>query len=374
MKIKCERDELVKNIQLTQGILSSQTTLPILSYYLISVQKGDILLISTDLEIGIKSNIKGKVIEEGDVVVPGRKISELIREFPSGEIDISSEENMVSLRCNTTWVKISTLSVEDFPKFPQVGGKEIIIPGKTIKSMLKSTIFAVSREDSRYSLNGIYLLVDNQRVRLVATDGKRLALKEEKKETSLKGELEVIVPLKACNEVRRIVTDADVSLVVGEKQLKIAQEGMCLTTRLIEDEFPNYEEVIPRTFQGRVEIEKEQFQQAIRRALVLTREEGSSVKLSFLPDGSPEGGKEGKKGKMIITTRVPEVGESSEEMSVIYEGPEEEVAFSPQYLLDIIQAIEDENIFIGLNEVEEPVVIRPSNDASYTNVIMPMRR
>jgi len=374
MKFKCEKDELVKIIQLTQGTLSSQTTLPILSYYLISAQKGKIFLISTDLEIGIRCSIKGKILEEGDIVVPGRKISELIREFPSGEIDISSEENMVSLRCNNSWVKINTLSVEDFPKFPQVTGKEVIIKGKTLKSMIRKTLFAVSREDSRYSLNGIYLLIDKEKIRLVATDGKRLALEEEKSGSPLSEKMEVIIPLKACNEMRRMLTDEDTKLIVGEKQLKISQGDTSLTTRLIEDDFPNYEEVIPKGFQSKAEVGREPFQQAVRRAAILTKEEGGPVRLFYLPAGSPGGEKKEGSSKLMITTKVPEVGESAEEVPIKYEGMETEIAFNPEYLLDILQAIESKEVFIGLNESEEPAVIKPTDKGSYMNVIMPMKK
>ena len=361
MRIKSKRNELLKTIQITQGIISPRTTLPILSFFLLQVKVGGISLFSTDLEVGVKCNIVGETIEEGVIALPGRRTSELIREFPEGDIEISSEKNITTIKCAQARVRINSLPPDDFPDFPEIVGQKISIKGSLLKSMIQKTLPAVSKEESRYTLTGIYMLLKGDSIEMVGTDGRRLSLIEEiTGEKDVKQKKDCILPIKTCSELVRIMTDENLVLTLGEKQANFVQKNISLTSRLIEGEFPDYGRVIPKNFQQKLMINRQELIDAVTRAHVLTREKGGSVKFDI------------QKDVMIISTSVAEVGESSEQIPVKHAEKEMQIAFDPEYTLDALKVIDSKEVFLGLNSPKEAALFRPMDNEKFVYVVMPM--
>lgn len=361
MKIKITRDELLKNMQVTQGVVSTRTTLPILSYFLLTAKAGKISLFSTDLEVGVKCNLSGKVIDEGAVALPGKRSLELIREFPAGDVELSSEDNVTAIKCSKARVKINSLPPDDFPGFPEIVGQKVNIKGSLLKDMVQKTGLAVSLDEGRYALTGIYLLLKDNHAEMVGTDGRRMSLIEEEVNIKpAKQNKSCILPIKTCNEMLRIMEDGEIVLTLGEKQANFIQKEISLTSRLIEGEFPDYNRVIPKSFQQKLIINKQELKEAVTRAYVLTKEKGGSVKLDI------------KKDVVTVSSKVAEVGESSEQLPVKHAEKEMQIAFDPEYVLDALKVIDSEEVFLGLNSAKEAALFRPMDNEKFVYVLMPM--
>ena len=361
MRIKSTQNELLKTIQIIQGVISTRTTLPILSYFLLTAKFGNISFFSTDLEVGVKCNVLGETTEEGVIALPGRRVLELIREFPKGEIEISTEKNITTIKSTKARVRINTLPPDDYPVFPDIVGQKINIKGDLLKSMIQKTILAVSREESRYTLTGVYMLIKGDSIEMVGTDGRRLALVEETlADKEVKQKKDCILPIKTCNELLRIMADDELTVTLGEKQANFIQKDISLTSRLIEGEFPDYNKVIPKSFQQKLMVNRQELIDAVTRAFVLTREKGGSVKFDV------------QKGSMIISTKVAEVGESSEEIPIKHGEKEVQIAFDPEYTLDALKVIDSEEVFLGLNSTKEAALFRPMDNEKFVYVLMPM--
>ncbi len=361
MRIKTTQNELFKSLQIIQGVISIRTTLPILSYFLLTAKNGKIFLFSTDLEVGVKCGVSGEAIEEGTIALPGKRVLELIREFPKGEVEISTEKNSAVIKCPRARVRINALPPDDFPDFPEIVGQKINMKGGLLKSMIQKTILAVSKEESRYTLTGVYLLIKGDSVEMVGTDGRRLSLIEELIGVeSAKQKKSCILPIKTCNEIMRIMGDEELSLTLGEKQVNLVQKNISLTSRLIEGEFPDYNKVIPKSFQQKLLINRQELIDAVTRAYVLTKEKGGSVKLDV------------QKDFIVINSKVPEVGESSEQISIKNGEKEMQIAFDPEYTLDALKVIESKEVFLGLNSTKEAALFRPMDNEKFVYILMPM--
>lgn len=361
MRIKTTQNELFKGLQIIQGVISIRTTLPILSYFLLTAKNGKISLFSTDLEVGVKCDVLGEIIEEGVIALPGKRVLELIREFPKGEVEVSTEKNITTIKCAKTRVRINTLPPDDFPDFPEIVGQKVDIKGDLLKSMIQKTVLAVSKEESRYTLTGVYLLVKGDSIEMVGTDGRRLALVEEAIGTeSAKQKKNCILPIKTCNEIMRIIGDEELSLTLGEKQVNLVQKNISLTSRLIEGEFPDYNKVIPKSFQQKLMINRQELIEAVTRAYVLTKEKGGSVRFDV------------QKDSITVSSKVPEVGESSEQIMIKNGEKEMPIAFDPEYLLDALKVIDSKEVFLGLNSTKEAALFRPMDNEKFVYVLMPM--
>lgn len=361
MRIKSTQKDLLKTIQVIQGVISTRTTLPILSSFLLTVKAGKISFFGTDLEVGIKCNLPGEIMEEGVTALPGRRVFELIKEFPPGEVEISQDKNIVILKSSKTRIQLNALPPDDYPVFPEIVGQKVNIKGDLLKSMIQKTVLAVSREESRYTLTGLYVLLKGDSIEMVGTDGRRLSLVEEVIDKSgVKQKKSCILPIKTCNEAVRIMGDEDVSLILGEKQANFIQKDFALTSRLIEGEFPDYNKVIPKNFQQKLMVNREDFVGAVTRAYVLTRDRGGSIKLDV------------QKNSMTISSKVPEVGESSEQITIKNSEKEMQIAFDPEYTLDALKVLDSEEVFLGLNSAKDAALFRPMDNEKFVYVLMPM--
>jgi DNA polymerase-3 subunit beta len=296
-----------------------------------------------------------------------KKLFGIVRELTSLEIDLEvDEKNMCSVRSGASFYKINGLSADEFPPLPKFKeDKKVVLPQETLRSMMKKTSFAISTDESRYVLNGIYLSLKDHKMTMVATDGRRLALVDEEMDVAEKSQGEFIVPAKAVNELNRLLQDkGEVEVRYAENQASFTlrdEKGLSvlIVTKLIEGNYPNYRQVIPAETKERVALVREEFLHALRRAEIMTSEKSNSVKMSF------------GKNKLEITANSPEVGEAKETLAINYKGPDMAIAFNPKYMIDPLNALVNDEVFIELIDELSPGVLKINGPFLY--VVMPMR-
>ncbi len=361
MIFKTSQENLLSGIQIVQNIVSGKATLPILANILLEAKGGKLKLNTTDLDIGISCEIPVDIIEEGAITIPAKRFSDIIRELPSGDITVSvKKNNQVDIEGKQCRFKVTGLPRDEFPKFPEFKDKESIqIEQATLKEMLRLTSFAVSHEESRYVLNGLLLELADNTIRIVATDGRRLAKIEKKLSGTIKKEIAVIIPIKAIQEISRNLQDeGTLSLLVGSNQVLFNINDVLIATRIIEGEFPNYNQVIPKPAKNRVKMNTQEVLSSIRRANLLSTPDFQAVKFEIFQN------------KLVISKSTPDVGESREVIPVEYDGEEMMVGFNPQLLIDFLKNINDEQIHMEILGTDKPAVMRLQD---YLYLALPMR-
>ena len=366
MKISITKDQIISGLQAVQNVVSTRTTLPILSNVLLRAEGDAVEFTATDLDVTVVCKVEAKVTKPGATTLPVKKLFGIVREL-NGEIEIEvDEKNVASLRSGSSFFKIHGLGADEFPPLPQFKDeKKVVLPQENIRGMIKKTSFAVSTDESRYVLNGIFVSLKDGKMTLVATDGRRLALVDEEVEISEKTAGEFIVPAKAINELNRLLQEkGEVEIKFGENQASFAlkQEkdfSTVIITKLIEGNYPNYRQVIPGETKERIALGREELVQALRRAEIMTSEKANSVKLNF------------GKNQLTITANSPEIGEARETIAINYKGKEIAIAFNPRYLIDPLNALANDEVFIELIDELSPGVLKINGPFLY--VVMPMR-
>jgi len=361
MQVNLSKDELFNGIQIVHNIVSSKATLPILANMLLETKKDTLRLYTTDLDIGISCEIPVNIIEDGAITVPAKRFLEVIRELPSGNITIHARKNnQIDIEGQNCRIKLLGLPKEEFPKFPEFKDKEIIrIKQADLKEMLRLTSFAVSHEESRYVLNGVLMEVQKDILRLVATDGRRLAKIEKPLIQNVIKDISVILPLKAVHEINRnLKEEGEMFFVEGTNQMLFDINGIMIATRIIEGDFPNYVQVIPKTTAPKITLNTQEFLAAIRRANLLATPDFQAIKFEIFQD------------KLIVSKTTPDVGESREELKIVYGGPEMMIGLNPQYMIDMLKSINDLSVDIEFLGPDKPCVIRKEN---YLYLALPMR-
>ena len=369
MKIKVSQENLLAGIQTVQNIVSSKTTLPILSNMLIETKTDTAKLNSTDLDIGISCEIPVNTHEEGGITIPVKRFSDIIRELPLGDILITTKKNnQIDIEGENCRFKLMGLPKEEFPKFPEFIDKEIIkVEQQVFKEMLRLTSFAVSHEESRYVLNGLLIEIIEDNICMVATDGRRLAKIKKKIEAPLNKDvmkqhpdgIHVIIPHKAIVEINRNLKESGhVSFLIGTNQILFNIDGILIATRIVEGEFPNYDQVIPKEITPKVKVKTQDLLAAIRRANLLATPDFQAIKFEVFSN------------KLVVSKSTPDVGESREEIPVEYGGAELIVGFNPQFLIDVLKNLETEFIELELLGPDKPGVIRVGD---YLYLALPMR-
>ena len=348
MKIKILKQNFLKNIQHVQNIISSKSSLPILSNILIEAEKNKVTLTSTDLDIGVSSTLETEVEEEGAITIPAKRFNDIIKELPDEDISISTmKNNSMIIKCSKCVFKIIGLPKEEFPKLPEFKDEpSVVIKQNVLKNMISMTHFSMSRDETRYVLNGALFLFKGKKLTIVTTDGKRLSLvkKDIEKDGLNKA---IIVPSKTIYELNRILgDDGDVRIVFSENQVKFDLKNITIISRLIEGDFPNYEQVVPKEPPEKIMIQRSQFLDGIRRAALLTTQDSQSVKFEIL------------KNKIVVSKSSPNIGEVREEMDTVYKGHEITVGFNPNYIMDVLKVMPQDEIALEVFGPDKPAVIR----------------
>ena len=357
----------MNGLQAVQNVVSNRTTLPILSNVLLRAEGDKLELTATDLDVTIACSVEAKVKKPGASTVPVKKLFGIVRELGNGEIDLEvDDKNVCSIRSGASFYKINGLSADEFPPMPKFKeDKKVELPQEKVRGMMKKTSFAISTDESRYVLNGIFISLKDHKMTMVATDGRRLAMVDEEVDVSEKSQGEFIAPAKAVNELNRLLQDkGNVEIRYTDNQasftLKDEKNGSVLiVTKLIEGNYPNYRQVIPTEVKERISLVREEFLHALKRAEIMTSDKSNSVKLTF------------GKNNLAITANSPEVGEARESIAINYKGKEMAIAFNPKYMIDPLNALANDEVFIELIDELSPGVLKINTAFLY--VVMPMR-
>jgi len=367
MKLTISKEQLIQGLQAVQNIVSTRTTLPVLSNVLLRADENRLELTATDLDVSISSAVEASVEKPGAVTLPAKKLFGIIRELPTPQIELDiDEKNNCRILSGSSYYKINGLAAEEFPPFPKFAeNRKIKLGQDKLRSLLRKTSFAISTDESRFVLNGIFFSLKEHKMTLVATDGRRLALAEEEVDLTPGSEGECIVPSKAINELSRLLgTQSEVEIKFNDNQaaFTLTNEKGLLTviiSKLIDGNYPNYKQVIPTETKERIPLVREELLQALRRAEIMTSEKSNSVKLNFT------------KNKLEITANTPDVGEARESMAVNYKANDIAIAFNPTYLMDPLKALDNDEVYLELIDELSPGVVKINGPFLY--VIMPMR-
>ena len=343
MKIKTNKETLVKAAGLIQNVISTKATLPILSNFLMETDKDKVRISATDLDICISFNLPVEVVEEGSITIPAKRFSDIVRDLPVEDINIKvNENNSISIKTQRCFFKLSGLSKDEFPKLPKILEEErIVISQSVLKTMLNLTAFAVSNDETRHVLNGILFSVNDKQIKMVSTDGRRLAVIDQELSVSSKFKRDVIVSLKAIKELLRNLKDTgDTTILFSENQISFKVNDVTIISRLIEGQFPSYEKVIPAETNNKIVVDKKRFLDATKRVSNLTSPNSLAIKISVFKD------------KLIFSKSTPDVGESKEEIDIDYKGVDIAIGFNPQYLIDVLRSVEDNVINFELTNEE----------------------
>jgi DNA polymerase-3 subunit beta len=362
MKFSVSKEKLLAGLQTVQNVVSTRTTLPILSNVLLQAEGDQLRLTTTDLDVGVSGAITAQIEKPGATTLPARRLFNIVRELPAAEIIVEVDsKNVASIRCGQSFFKILGLPEEEFPPLPkQTDARTFTIGQQLLRDALKKTAYAISTDETRYVLNGILFSFKENKLTLVATDGRRLALVDLEVEFPRSQEVDIIVPTKAVTELGRLLGDeGDVRLSVEENQIAFQIGDTLLASKLIEGNYPNYRQVIPGEAKERVTLERELFLNAVHRVALLSSEKSNSVKLVFT------------KNNIEIAANTPDVGEARESLAVAYKGREFSIAFNPEFLQAPLRVLTNEEVYLDMIDEMSPGVIKIQSPFLY--VLMPMR-
>lgn len=374
MKVRIGRDELLTGLQRVQGVVEKRNTMPILSNILLEAKQEGVEIIATDLEIGMRGFYKATVQNTGGITLSARKLYEIIKELPSGDIDITSaENNWTNIQAGKSQFKIVGLPSADYPALPAIEREGLIpLSGAGLLELIRKTLFAAGDNDARYILNGLLVtLISADRkttLRLVGTDGHRLAVAEQdlgKPEgKGVPQEIKAIIPKKAAHEMRRLLEEGgDGEPLIGfTKNLMIFRKsGLLLTSRLMEGNYPNYQQVIPKESNRRISVNRLELESALRRVSVLSRDKANAVKLSFAP------------GRLSLFSSSPDYGEATDDLPARYEGEALNTGFNARYLLDVLGVMDGETLSLQMDNPLSPCLIQEAESPGFRCVVMPIK-
>jgi DNA polymerase-3 subunit beta len=366
MELVVRKNELLRELQLFQGIVERKNTIPILANVLIEAKGDEVRMLATDLEVALRSRCHASVAKGGSLTLPAKKLYEILKALPETDVRIEEDKKGVKVAADRFDSRMQTLPREDFPTLPDASGKtRATLPRNALKQMVEKTQFAITGEDTRYFLNGAKFVLRPDTLTLVATDGHRLALVEVAHKVGINEEIGVILPKKTLLELGKLLDedDGDVLFEAGENHLFFDVGGRMLISRMIDGQFPAYERVIPKNNDKDIDFERERLTSAVKRVALLSNERSRAVKFEI------------SKGKVEVTSSSSEFGEASEEIAVDYSGEPLAISFNAQYVLDFLSAVETDSVQLSLKDEVSQAVMRPigAQGYSYTYVIMPMR-
>jgi len=362
MKIKVTKADLLEGLQTVQNVVSIRSTLPILSNVLLTAEKGRVLLTTSDLDVTVRCAIEADVAKTGATTLPARRLSSIIRELPDSAIEIEIDDrDVATVQCSSSFFKIIGLSEDEFPPVPKADGKfSYQLDQGGFREMLRKCSYAASGDETRFVLNGVLLSFKGGKLAMVATDGRRLALVEHEVEFPKDAEKEMILPSKAVNELLHTLEDeGPLKVTAKDNQILFEYGNVLLASKLIDGTYPNYKQVIPAQCEERVTVERELLLTALKRVSLVTTDKSNACKLSFA------------KNKVIVTMTTPDVGEARETIPIKYSGKELNVAFNPEYMMDPLRNLSNDEVYLEMTDELSPGVMKC--DIPFLYVLMPMR-
>lgn len=362
MKFKVIRSKFIEGLKSVQNIVAGKGSLPILQNVKIEAVGNKLKLTTTDLDISIKSELDCEVLEEGITTIPVKLLFTSVTKSAEGEITVEVDgSERASIKAGSARFKLQGMDQNGFPKLPEDGDAFIYgVSQATLKEMLRKTSYAASQDDTRRTLKGVLMSFRDSKLTMVATDGRRLALVEKEVEFPQSAEKDIVLPSKAVAELQRSLSgEGEVSIMVQKSQICFKLESVQIYSKLMEDTYPNYRQVIPRECKEHISIDRQLLLDALDRASVMTMDEAHSTKLVF--DGN----------KLTVTSAASDIGEAKDDVAIKYAGEKIEIMFNPSYVMDALKAIDDDEVIIDINDGHSPAVIRCSIPFLY--VLMPLR-
>ncbi len=367
MRFSCLSENLAKGLSIVSKAVSSKGSLPVLSHVLLKTEDGKVKLAATDLETGVVTWIGAKVEEEGAVTVPARLLSELVTNLPPGKIEVASEKQTLVLTAPHADSRLSGLSAEEFPPLPGASGKAIFsLDAKEFPLAVSQVSFAAAADESRPILTGVLVKGSGKNLSLVGVDGFRLAERKLELPENLAEDLSIVIPSRTLAEVARLSSRQEnpvrTVLLPEENQILFELEGARITSRLLEGQFPDYEKIIPPSFNTQAKLLTEDFLKAVRLASIFARDSASIVRLN-LETTQP----------LRLSAATAEVGEGKTEVEAQIEGEPLQIAFNSKYLTDVLSNLASEEVIFEASGPLNPGVIKPSPAENYLHLIMPVR-
>ncbi len=373
MRVTIARDELLTALQRVQGVVEKRNTMPSLANVLLEAKPEGLDIMATDLELGMRGLYQAKVGEPGSVTFSARKLYEILKEIKESELELSvSDHSLVTIRAGRSQFKVVGLPSKDFPPLPAIEREGLIpLPGAGLLELIRKTLFAVGDNDTRYVLNGLLVTIVSSggkpTIRLVGTDGHRLAVAEQEldggKKSDAAQDIKVIVPKKAALEIRRLLEEGGDEPMIGftKNMLIFRKSRLVLTSRLMEGNYPNYQQVIPKESSKFITVNREEFDGALRRVSVLSRDKTYAVKLTFGQD------------HIKLFSSHPDMGEATEEVPAAFSGSEFSAGFNARYLLDVLSVMDNETLHFQMEAPLSPCLIKESDNPKFKTVVMPVK-
>jgi DNA polymerase-3 subunit beta len=362
LNVTCSRDELAHRLAIVGRAVSTRGAVQILSGIMLRAEGGELHLAATDMELSLRSSLEAEVGGEGAVVVPGRLLLELSRLLPESEVQIEhrAEEGMVQLTCGSATYRLHTYNAEDFPRLPEVGaGDAFSIDRESLLDTVSRVARSASRDESRPVLTGILVRFEAGKLVMAATDSYRLSVKETPVSDDIQ-ELEAIIPARALAELGRIAqAGSELELAVHENQVIFGSDGVWLTTRRIDGQFPNYRQLLPETFEHELTLPRAELLDVVRRTAVMAQR-NSPLRLRF------------SEGELTVSAQTQEIGEASESLPVAYSGEPLEIGFNAEFLRDGVESVTADELQLKLISPLRPGLIQAEGD-DFWYLIMPIR-
>jgi DNA polymerase-3 subunit beta len=368
MEFTVRKFDLLQELTLIQGVVERKTTIPILANVLVRAAEGELSILATDLEIGLKSSCPIKITTPGSMTLPAKRLYEIVRALPDKEIKFKrGDGNWVTMTCGSSRFRMAGLPQEDFPAIAEPKGKTVKIGSEILSKLISRTVFAISTEDSKYTLSGALMLIKPGSITMVATDGHRLAhIEKSEPFEEVTEEIRVLVPKKAMLELVKMVEGSDnekIEFSRDDNHLFFDMGKRLLVARMLTGQFPNFEAVLPRNNDRTFLIDREEIAAAVRRVAILSDERSRTVRLSL------------SKGTLEVTASHSDLGEAHETMEVAYNKEDLQVGFNYQYLLDFLGTADEAQVSFEFKDSESAAQLRTASgtDCNYRYVVMPMR-
>lgn len=371
MEFTVSKSDLVRELGLSQGVVEKKTTIPILSNVLIETQGDRIVLTATDLELGIRCSCPAKINKPGAVTIPAKRLLDYVRLLPEADINFKLGDNQwASITCGRSRTRIAGMSRESFPELPVMPETLAEIPAGLLVQMIGRTIFAISTEESRFTLNGALLLVRPEGLTMVSTDGHRLSMVEGEAELDgVSSPYKALLPKKAMSEILKLASesekDAKIAFAGDENHLFFQLGDRLLLSRKLTGNFPDYDRVLPKNHPNSVALQRDELRSAIERVSQFSDERSRAIRFQIMP------------GEVKVYSSLSETGESEESVPVEYGGATVEIGFNSQYMLDFLRAVGEDGVRFSFRDPNSAGELQPassdSEKAQYRYVIMPMR-
>jgi DNA polymerase III subunit beta len=372
MKFVISTQELNYLINKCQNVVSQKIAIPILSNFLIEAVNGELIITATDLTVGVRCFTEAKILQEGATTLPAKRFAQLIRELTAVNVEISSDANEITeVVADSSRFKLHGMNKSEFPSLPDVAGAvQFKMKQNELKDLLYRTAFAVSREDNRYVLTGIYMHIANKQATFVGTDGKRLSRAHHPVDVDPSFNGGYIIPIKAVEEVmKNLMDDGDATIYLMQDKIAVSTEDTMIITKLLAGEYPDVNRVIPQSFESIVSLHREELMTLLRQVSLFTADTSHSVRFTFLD------------GELKLTANTMEVGEGRVSMPVDYKGAKLEIAFNPTFFLDILRHTKGEVVSLAVSDSYNPGLITEKEatagatplTANSLFVLMPMR-